>query len=304
MASSTGSANPRNGLGVLFILSAMSIVPLIDVTAKALNQHGMPVLQITLLRMIGGAMIIAPILIRYHGTRALLPRDFLHALKLGANILGAATCFFAALQYLPIAETLAISFIQPLVVTLLSRFVLKEYVNRARWGALFAGFAATLVIIRPSSDAFNPGSVLALASGIMLAFYVITVRASASVVPALVTTFHTHIVSAVLIAPFILLWWVPPSGIHWQLCAVLALVGVIGQFLIVKAYEYGEASLLAPLAYTEIVTSTLAGWWFFDEMPDSLTFLGVSALIGCAIFISRSHGSPKETSQSGRATSG
>ncbi|WP_414473910.1 DMT family transporter [Microvirga sp. M2] len=300
MASPIGSANhrSRNGLGVLLILGAMSIVPLIDVTAKALSQHGMPVLQITLLRMIGGAMIIAPVLIRYHGARALLPRNVPRALKLGAYILGAAACFFAALQYLPIAETLAISFVQPLVVTLLSRLVLKERVDRARWGALFAGFAATIVIIRPGSEAFNPASLLALASGVMLAFYVITVRASASVVPALVTTFHTHIVSALLAAPFILLWWVPPNETHWQLCAALALVGVIGQFLIVKAYEYGEASLLAPLAYTEIVTSTLAGWWFFDEMPDSVTFLGVAALIGCAIFISRSHAGPKEANRS------
>ena len=289
MASPTGSAysRPRNGLGVLLLLSAMAVVPMIDVMAKALSQHGVPVLQITLMRMVGGALIIAPILIRYHGPRALIPRHLPHAFMLGAYILGAATCFFAALQYLPIAETLAISFVQPLVVTLLSGFILKERVSRARWIALSAGFAATLVIIRPSPAAFNPASLLALASGVLLAFYIITVRAHASVVPALVTTFHTHTFSALLIAPFILIWWVPPSGVHWQLFAVLALVGVIGQFLIVKAYEYGEASLLAPLAYTEIITSTLAGWWFFDEMPDYLTFFGVLVLIGCAVFISR-----------------
>jgi len=299
MASATGSAFPRsrNGLGVLFILAAMSIVPLIDVVAKALSQHGMPVLQITLMRMIGGALMIAPILIRCHGPRALVPRHFPHALMLGFYILGAATCFFAALQYLPIAETLAISFVQPLVVTVLSGFILKERVTRMRWIALFVGFAATLIIIRPSSDAFNPASLLALASGVLLAFYIITVRAHASAVPALVTTFHTHTFSALLAAPFILVWWIPPSGVHWQLCVVLALVGVIGQFLIVKAYEYGEASLLAPLAYTEIVTSTLAGWWFFDEMPDHLTFLGVTILIGCAVFISRSPRLPDEARQ-------
>jgi drug/metabolite transporter (DMT)-like permease len=289
MTSSAASISPRarSGAGVLLILAAMSIVPLIDVTAKALSQHGMPVLQITLMRMLGGALMIAPLLIRFHGPRALVPRRFSHALLLGVYILGAATCFFAALQYLAIAETLAISFIQPLVVTLLSAFVLKEHVNRSRWIALFTGFVATLVIIRPSPEAFNPGSLLALASGILLGLYIITVRANASVAPTLVTTFHTHMFSALLAAPFILIWWVPPSGEQWQLCIVLALVGVIGQFLIIKAYEYGEASLLAPLAYTEIVTSTLAGWRFFDEMPDFLTFLGVAALIGCAIFISR-----------------
>ena len=47
-----------------------------------------------------------------------------------------------------------------------------------------------------------------------------------------------------------------------------------------------EASLLAPLAYTEMIMATLAGWWFFGEMPDRWTFVGVAILIVCAIYIS------------------
>ena len=111
--------------------------------------------------------------------------------------------------------------------------------------------------------------------------------------PALVTTFQTHAFSALLAAPFVLVWWDSPSAAQWQLCGALAFVGVVGQFLIVKAYEHGEASLLAPLAYTEIITSTLAGWWFFGEMPDTVTFLGITALIGCAVLISRDRGKAK-----------
>ena len=67
---------------------------------------------------------------------------------------------------------------------------------------------------------------------------------------------------------------------------MLAAVGLIGQFLIIKAYDTADASLIAPLAYTEMVTSTLASWWFFKQLPDAITFLGVTILIGAALAIS------------------
>ena len=56
--------------------------------------------------------------------------------------------------------------------------------------------------------------------------------------------------------------------------------------LIAKAYEQAEASLLAPLAFTEIIMATILGWWFFGDLPDRWTVLGVTILIGSAIYIS------------------
>ena len=63
-------------------------------------------------------------------------------------------------------------------------------------------------------------------------------------------------------------------------------IAVAGHYLIVRAYDYAEASLLAPLAYTEIIMATFAGWWFFGDFPDHWTFLGVGILVACAIYIS------------------
>ena len=68
--------------------------------------------------------------------------------------------------------------------------------------------------------------------------------------------------------------------------AALAFIGTAGHLLIVRAYDHAEASLLAPLAYTEMITSVALGWLFFSDFPDAYTFLGVAILISCAIYIS------------------
>ena len=81
--------------------------------------------------------------------------------------------------------------------------------------------------------------------------------------------------------------WVTPSLAQWGLFALLALIGNAGHFMIVKAYDHAEASLLAPLAYTEMIMATAAGWYFFGDFPDGWTFAGVGILISCAIFVSQ-----------------
>ena len=63
-------------------------------------------------------------------------------------------------------------------------------------------------------------------------------------------------------------------------------IATLGHLLITRAYENAEASLLAPLAYTEIVMATILGWAFFGDLPDRWTVLGVAILIGSAIYIS------------------
>ena len=67
---------------------------------------------------------------------------------------------------------------------------------------------------------------------------------------------------------------------------LIGLIATAGHYCIVRAYDHAEASLLAPLAYTEIVMATFAGWWFFGDFPDGWTFVGVAILIASAAYIS------------------
>ncbi|MFT4148873.1 MAG: DMT family transporter [Paracoccaceae bacterium] len=282
----------QTGTGIALMLAAMALVPMIDVFAKQLAQQGLSALQIIFMRMAFGTILLLPAMI---GARRLSRATLFgtgpvwQPLLMGFSSLCTGIFFFSALRWMSIADTLAISFVQPLFTILLSRFLLKERVSAARWIALVAGFAGTMLIIRPTSAAFEPASFLALASGASMSVYAIVVRAGAGRTPALVMTFQTHAIAALLGLPLMIWVWQMPSGEQWLTGVMLALIGLVGQYLIVRAYDYCEASLLAPLSYTEIVTSTLASWWFFRQLPDAQTYIGVAILIACAILVTRRH---------------
>ena len=207
---------PRPLIGVALMLGAMASLPFIDVLAKFLGREGVPILLVVAARLIFGALVTLPFALRLidipqHGAKGLIPaRPAYHALR-AAFLIAATYTFFTALKYLPIADALAIFFVQPLVITALSPFALGEKVGARRWAAVAVGFAGTLIIIRPGMIALNPGSLLALAAGTSLAIYFVMTRKIAGRAPAMLTTFHTNLMGALLVLPVIPFVWLPPT---------------------------------------------------------------------------------------------
>lgn len=155
-------ARPLVGIGLM--LGAMAVLPLLDVIAKFLGQQGVPVMQIVWARLFFGAWMTLPFALKLVGVRGLVPNmPVMHGVR-ASFIIAATAFFFWALHYLPIADTLAIFFVQPLVLTLLSPLVLGEHVGLRRWVAVMIGFIGTLIIIRPGFQELNPGVFLALGS--------------------------------------------------------------------------------------------------------------------------------------------
>ena len=268
------------------MLAAMAVLPLVDVCAKFLGQGGIPILQIVWARMFFGALLVLPAAWQAAGPSGLVPdRPGFHLAR-AACLLASTGLFFGAISFMPIADSLAIFFVQPLLITALSPLLLKKHVGPRRWAAVAIGFYGTLIIIRPGLQDFNPGMALAFASGACMALYMLITRRLARDENPIMTTFHTSAMGAAMMSltlPF--LWQAPEAG-EWMLLLLMAAVAVLGHLLIARAYTMAEASLLAPLVYTEMIMATLAGWWFFREVPDRGTVLGVTILIACAIYIS------------------
>lgn len=272
--------------GVFLMIAAMAVLPFLDVVAKVLGEAGVPVLQIVWARMVFGAMLTLPFALRHAGPRGLWPdRPGVHLLR-AALLIGATYTFFAALTYLPIADALAIFFVNPLIVTALSPLILGEHVGPRRWAAVGVGFIGTLIIIRPGFQEINTGVLLAFASGCCLGLYFLMTRRIAGKTPAMVTTYDTCLMGALMASAAIPFVWQQPTMLQWGQYLLIGLIATAGHYLIVRAYDYAEASLLAPLAYTEIIMAVVVGWYFFDDFPDRWTFLGVSILIASAIYIS------------------
>jgi drug/metabolite transporter (DMT)-like permease len=276
----------RTLTGVLLMVSGMAVLPFMDVIAKWLGAAGVPVLQIVWARMAFGALLTLPFALRHNGPRGALPdRPALHALR-ALLLMGATFFFFSALQTLPIADALAIFFVNPLIITALSPLILHEKVGPRRWAAVGVGFIGTLIIIRPGLQEITSGTVMAFAAGCSLALYFLLTRRIAGASPAMVTTYDTSVMGALILSTAMLFFWQTPSLQTWLLFAALGGIATLGHWLIVRAYDHAEASLLAPFAYTEMIGAVVLGWLFFNDFPDRWTFLGVAVLIASALYIS------------------
>jgi drug/metabolite transporter (DMT)-like permease len=273
-------------VGVGLMLAAMAILPFIDVLAKILGQQGMPILVVVWARALFGGLMTLPFALKAEGWRSFRPAHPLHHLARALLLFSATFLFFQSLKHLPIADALAIFFVNPLVVVVLSALVLKERVGPRRWAAVAMGFVGTLIIIRPGMVELNPGTLFALGAGLALGTYFVMTRHMAGAADAMVLTFQTSAIGAALMTLALPVLWQGPSPGQWLMLAGVGLIATLGHVLITRAYEHAEASLLAPLAFTEIIMATVVGWWFFNDLPDRWTVLGVAVLIASAIYVS------------------
>ena len=273
-------------LGIALMIAAMLIFPFLDVCAKFLGEWGIPVIEIVWARLFFGLLLSAPILLAREGLESLKPRDQrVNALR-GFFLVISTMMFFGALRYQGVAETLAIYFVQPLFITALAPLVLNEKVGINRWSAVAIGFIGVLIIVRPGYLELNPGVFLAAGSGLGSAITMLLTRKlagkSSAIANTVYTNFYGSIVASIILIPF----WVTPNFNTLMFMFLLAGIGTVANYLTITAMEYAEASLLAPLGYTEMINAVLAGWYFFGNFPDGWTFVGVAILIACAIYIS------------------
>jgi drug/metabolite transporter (DMT)-like permease len=282
---SSPSQRPLLGIGIMLI--AMAVLPFLDVIAKYLGDIGVPVVQIVWARMFFGTFLTLPIVVGQFGWKPVLTPDSAGIQVIRSLLLlGSTGLYFWSLKYLPVADALAIFFVQALAVTLLSPFMLGEHVGLRRWLATIVGFIGTLIIIRPGFQTFNLGILLALGSGFATAVYMLLTRKIAGRAPALLTTLHTNAAGMVIVSIAVLFVWQAPTPTEWGLFVLLAAIATLGHYMIVRAFDYAEASTLAPFSYTEIIMAVIGGWWFFGDFPDFWTFLGVGILIASAVYMS------------------
>ena len=272
--------------GITLILGAMFILPFLDVCAKFLGEQGVPVMQTVWARMTLSALLTLPFALRETTVAGLWPqRPVFHIIR-GSLIAAATFFFFAALTFLPIADTLAIFFVQPILVVILSAAFLRERVGPRRWFAVLAGFIGVLIIIRPGLKEINPGVLLSLGAGLCFASYITMTRKISGQASAMMTTFHSNFMIAIALTALLPFIWQDVSTWQVMLLGLVGLIAVAGHYMITRAYDYAEASLLAPFAYAEMIMAVFCGWWFFGDLPDAWTYAGVAILIACALYIS------------------
>ena len=277
------SANPL--LGILLMLGAMAIIPVMDATAKLLTER-YHMVQLVWARYFFHLLLLLPYVLLRHGVRVFRPGRPLLQVVRSSLLMVSTGLFFIAIAFMPLADAIAVVFVYPFIITALSPWVLGERVGVWRWGAVAVGFIGTLIIIRPGLGVASPGVPFALAAGSVYACYVLSTRKLAGVDPPLVTLAFTGLVGAVVSSALLPFFWITPELGDWPLMLLMGFCAAVGHFGIILAHEKATAAQLAPIGYAEIVSTSILGYLYFGDFPDAITWLGIAIVVASGVVIS------------------
>ncbi|XDA97261.1 DMT family transporter [Sulfitobacter sp. LCG007] len=276
----------RTAAGVVFMVLAALFFTCIDTSAKWLNIAGFPVIQIVFARY-AGHLIFA--LVFY------LPQEGLAAFRSNAPakqalrscfLFGSTMINFQALKFLPITVTTTIAFAQPIVITVLAIPILKEKVGLRRFIAVLVGFLGVLVVIQPWSAEFHPAMFLSLAVLTLASMYFIMTRMLAGIENDATQQIWPSLTATVVLAPFVLQLWVwPDTPVDWFVLCAIGAFGAIGHIFTTVAHRWADASILAPVIYTQLFAASLVGIFIFHTWPTVWTLAGAAIIIGSGIYI-------------------
>ena len=271
---------------IIFSLLGWMFLPVMDGFAKYLSAD-LPILQITWARYFFTVVFTLPIMFFFFKRHLVWSDKPILQILRGLILLSANICFFYSISIISLAKALTLAFIAPLIVTAFSPVFLGEKVGFRRWTAVTIGFIGSLVVIRPGFLELNFASLAALCTGFLYGFYLIITRKLSSSDNPLLTLLLTGLVGAILVSLIIPFYWVKPSLNQWSLMAGIGVFACIGHLFLILSLKYADASKLAPLGYTEIIPNIMIGYYFFSEIPDKWTYLGLFIIVFSGLYISR-----------------
>jgi len=273
--------------GVLLFFAALVAFATFDAGAKQLLER-YPAPFLNVMRYLAVVTLTMGMLWR-HG-RGLRLRDApekpLLVLR-GVMLATVATCFMTALIWMPLSEATAIYFTAPLIMVALSPWLLGERVRAAQWGAVAAGFAGMLLIVRPGGDLPLLGTMLMAVSAVSYAIFQVLTRKLSNKVPGPVqyayTAFICLIVTA-LPAPFFLPdpW---PGTADTVIILALGACSGLAQILLIAAFQRVPAATLAPLNYFQLLLALGFSTFWFQRPPDALALAGMGLIIAAGVFL-------------------
>ena len=271
-------------LAIVSICAGVGFLVLNDAIAKLLTESYNPVQIIGVRNWIALPIILAILRIR-SGRAGWRTRHLgIHALR-GALMLVGAFLYFSALRVMALAEATALIFAAPLFITLLSFPLLRERVDGWRWTAVLLGFSGVLLVVQPGSAAFQPASLLVLATASLYALFMILARYIQRDEGLWSMMLFVVLFPALYALPFLFAVWTPVRLMDLPLFLAIAALGSLGITLIGHAFRLAPAALVAPFDYTALIWASGLGWLVWGEIPGTWTLIGATVIIASGLLI-------------------
>ena len=240
--------------------------------------------EIAFFRNLFGLLFTLPLLFK-HGPGLLKTSKLpLYLLRCAIGTVGMMAGFWA-IVHLPLAQAVAISYSTPLFVTIGAVWVLGETVRARRWAAVLIGFIGVIILLRPDADTFAGASLVALLAAVMSASVAISIKfLTRTESPDAIVVFTTALWVPMSLVPA-LLFWQTPSGITWLWLVLAGLFGTVAHMCWTRALQLGDASILTPISFMQVLVVGVFGWWLFGESVDRYTLIGALIIFGSNLYL-------------------
>ncbi|MDM7932686.1 DMT family transporter [Tabrizicola sp.] len=288
--------------GILFAIGGTLIFSVNDVAIKFLS-GGYALHQVILIRaFVAMVFILTFIALSGTGFRQLITRrPRTHLLRVGIVMVSNVT-FFVGLAAMPLADAVAVAFISPIAVTLLSVVFLRETVGPRRWMAVTLGMVGVIIMLRPGAGVIQPAAVLVLISAVLYAAGNLLSRQMGGTESTMTLSFYVafgfivvssamglwagdgHLASDDPLWGFLFRPWIWPPITDWPIFLATGFAVSVGGMMVTQAYRTTEAGLVAPFEYVGMPAAIIWGAVVFATFPDLTAWAGIALICGSGLY--------------------
>ncbi len=280
--------------GVILMLAFCVIAPLLDVGAKLAAQNGIPVGQITAARFVVQTALMLPVVALMRLSLRLSGKALAYTALRALLLIVSTFAFVSGIQVMPLADALAIVFVEPFILLILGHFLFGDQVGPRRIAACAVGFVGVLLVIQPSLAAFGLVALWPLATAVLFALYMLVTRGISTWMHPVAMQFHTSWTGLLLCLPVMFLadgsgipaldpvW---PTGWNWLWLFMVGFWAAVSHMCMTYALKFAPSATLAPLHYFEIVTAVILGYLIFDDFPNAMTFAGIAIIVASGLYV-------------------
>lgn len=280
----TGGFRNPDARGAALALLAFAIYATHDVIVKFLGGDYSP-FQLLFFSTLFGFPVVTIMLMRDAADANLRPRHPWWMALRTATALLTGTAAFTAFSTLPLAQTYAIIFAAPLLITVLAIPMLGERVGWRRSLAVTVGLGGVVVVLQPGATAFELGHLAALTAAVFSALGAVITRKIGADERSAVMLLYPMMANFIVMGcamPFV---YREMPGLDMGAVVLMAVLGFAGGLCLLAAYRLGRAVIIAPMQYSQLIWATLYGALFFGERPDWNTAIGAAIVIVSGIYI-------------------
>ncbi|MCB1972611.1 MAG: DMT family transporter [Geminicoccaceae bacterium] len=274
----------NNGKGALVALTSFGLFSVHDLLVKLLGSTYSPV-QILFFTVLFSFPFFSLTLIRHKRSGSLRPNRPLWTGIRTVTVVITGFSSFTAFALLPLTQTYALLFAMPLLITLLSIPMLGEKVGLHRGLAVVVGLLGVLIVLRPTAEPLSLGHLAGLVAAFGAALSSVIVRRIGQHERPAVLLLYPLLANILVMGVLLPFVYEPMPVVHLGMFAAIAALSLTATALAIRAYRLGEAAVVAPMQYSQIILATIFGWAVFSEKPDATTLLGASVVIASGAYV-------------------